>query len=57
MSAPGRTVRAILLPSYQWNPYQRLLAETLSQQAGVEATAVHDWSRRAPGHANSVPAT
>ena len=43
---PGQ-MRAILLPSYQWNPYQRLLAEALAE-AGVEATAVHDWSKRAP---------
>jgi glycosyltransferase involved in cell wall biosynthesis len=41
-------LRAILLPSYRWNPYQRLLAENLSERAGVEATAIHDWSRRAP---------
>ena len=40
-------LRAILLPSYQWNPYQRLLAEALTE-AGVDATAVHDWSKRAP---------
>ena len=44
--APGPT-RAILLPSYKWNPYQRLLASAL-QDAGVEATAVHAWSTRAP---------
>jgi len=43
----GRPIRAILLPSYQWNPYQRLLAESLAE-AGVEAVAVHDWSKRAP---------
>jgi beta-1,4-mannosyltransferase len=46
MSEP-RPTRAMLLPSYQWNPYQRLLAEALGE-AGVEATAVHDWSKRAP---------
>ncbi len=40
-------MRAILLPSYQWNPYQRLLAEALTE-VGVEASAVHDWSKRAP---------
>jgi glycosyltransferase involved in cell wall biosynthesis len=39
--------RAILLPSYQWNPYQRLLAGALTE-VGVEATAVHAWSKRAP---------
>jgi beta-1,4-mannosyltransferase len=39
--------RAILLPSYKWNPYQRLLAEALAE-AGVEATAVHEWPKRAP---------
>ena len=47
MTDPARPIRAILLPSYQWNPYQRLLAASLTE-AGVEATAVHDWSKRAP---------
>lgn len=42
-----KRLRAILLPSYQWNPYQRLLAETLAE-AGVDAQAVHHWSTRAP---------
>jgi beta-1,4-mannosyltransferase len=46
MSHPTRT-RAILLPSYKWNPYQRMLARALGA-ADVEATAVHEWSRRAP---------
>jgi beta-1,4-mannosyltransferase len=46
MSDAGAT-RAILLPSYKWNPYQRLLADALTA-AGVEATAVHRWSTRAP---------
>ena len=40
-------MRAILMPSYQWNPYQRLLAAALVE-AGVEATAVHEWSQRSP---------
>ncbi len=39
--------RAILLPSYKWNPYQRLLAGAL-REVGVEASAVHEWPRRAP---------
>ena len=39
--------RAILLPSYKWNPYQRLLAEAVTE-AGFEAEAVHEWPRRAP---------
>ena len=39
--------RAILLPSYQWNPYQRLLAEAVSE-AGFQASAVHEWPRRTP---------
>jgi glycosyltransferase involved in cell wall biosynthesis len=43
----GKPTRAILFPSFQWNPYQRLLAAALTE-AGVEATAVHEWSRRAP---------
>ncbi|MEX1296143.1 MAG: glycosyltransferase [Candidatus Limnocylindrales bacterium] len=41
------TPRAILFPSYQWNPYQRLLAEAVTE-AGFPASAVHDWPRRAP---------
>ncbi len=39
--------RAILFPSYQWNPYQRLLAEAVTG-AGFEASAVHEWPRRTP---------
>ena len=39
--------RAILFPSYQWNPYQRLLAQAVTE-AGFEASAVHEWSKRAP---------
>jgi glycosyltransferase involved in cell wall biosynthesis len=39
--------RAILLPSYPWNPYQRLLAEALVDQ-GVGARALARWPRRAP---------
>ncbi len=39
--------RAILIPSYQWNPYQRLLAESVTE-VGFEASAVHEWPRRAP---------
>lgn len=39
--------RAILLPSYQWNPYQRLLAEYVTE-AGFDAAAVHEWPKRAP---------
>ena len=46
-SATAAPTRAILLPSYQWNPYQRLLAQALGD-AGIEATAVHQWSERAP---------
>ncbi len=47
MSDTGRRTRAILLPSFRWNPYQRLLAAALTT-TGVEATAVHEWSKRAP---------
>jgi beta-1,4-mannosyltransferase len=47
MSETKGPTRAILLPSYRWNPYQRLLAEALTE-AGIEATAVHEWSKRAP---------
>ena len=39
--------RAILFPSYQWNPYQRLLAEYVTE-SGFEAEAVHEWPKRAP---------
>ena len=47
MSGASGPTRAILLPSYKWNPYQRLLASALTR-AGVEASAVHEWSARAP---------
>ena len=47
MTDTAARTRAILLPSYKWNPYQRLLAEALTE-AGVEATAVHEWPKRAP---------
>ena len=38
-------IRVIHLPSYPWNPYQRLLAAAVTE-AGVEATAVHEWPQR-----------
>jgi glycosyltransferase involved in cell wall biosynthesis len=50
MAAPqqGDTpMRAILLPSYTWNPYQRLLAAGLREQ-GIEASAVSEWPERSP---------
>ena len=47
MSREPRPLRAILLPSYKWNPYQRLLAAALTG-AGVEAHALGEWSERAP---------
>ena len=47
MAPASRPRRAILLPSYPWNPYQRLLAAALSD-AGVEASVVSEWPRRAP---------
>jgi beta-1,4-mannosyltransferase len=47
MSGSGRPPRAILLPSYAWNPYQRLLAAALRRQ-GVEATVVSEWPDRLP---------
>jgi len=40
-------MRAMLMPSYRWNPYQRLLAESLTE-LGIETSVVHDWPRRAP---------
>jgi beta-1,4-mannosyltransferase len=42
--AGGAPLRAILLPSYGWNPYQRLLAAALAEH-GVEATAIRKWPR------------
>jgi glycosyltransferase involved in cell wall biosynthesis len=47
MSPQRSKTRAILLPSYTWNPYQRLLAEALGEE-GVEAQALSGWPRRAP---------
>ncbi len=49
LPSPGavRPLRAILLPSYTWNPYQRLLAAALREQ-GVEATVVSEWPERSP---------
>jgi len=47
MSPDPKPLRAILMPSFQWNPYQRLLAAALTE-AGIEATAIHEWSERAP---------
>jgi glycosyltransferase involved in cell wall biosynthesis len=41
----GKPLRAMLLPSYEWNPYQRLLAAALTE-AGVDAVAVHEWPER-----------
>ena len=38
---------AILLPSYPWNPYQRLLAAALTQQ-GLDARAVGSWPTHLP---------
>lgn len=37
----------MLLPSYQWNPYQRMLAAELTEQ-GLSAAAVSEWPARAP---------
>jgi glycosyltransferase involved in cell wall biosynthesis len=45
--APKLTTRAILMPSYPWNPYQRLLAEALEGD-GIGAVALASWPRRAP---------
>ena len=47
MTGTATPTRAILLPSYKWNPYQRLLAAAVTE-AGVEASAVHEWPKRAP---------
>jgi glycosyltransferase involved in cell wall biosynthesis len=47
VSANDAPLRAILLPSYTWNPYQRLLAAALRRQ-GVEATVVDEWPARLP---------
>jgi beta-1,4-mannosyltransferase len=46
-SGATRRLRAILLPSYTWNPYQRLLTAALREQ-GVEADAISEWPERSP---------
>lgn len=47
MGKAARRMRAILLPSYTWNPYQRLLAASLTE-LGVQSAAINEWPRRAP---------
>lgn len=39
--------RAMLMPTYAWNPYLRMLAAELTAQ-GVPCTVVSDWPRRTP---------
>lgn len=46
-STQERQLRAILLPSYTWNPYQRLLAAALGEQ-GIQATVVSSLPDRLP---------
>ena len=43
----SKTVQAMLLPGYPWNPYQRMLAAALAEQ-GVDASVVTKWPDRAP---------
>lgn len=45
MAAARGPLRAIVLPSYPWNPYQRLLGAALRRQ-GIEATVVSQWPAR-----------
>jgi glycosyltransferase involved in cell wall biosynthesis len=40
-------MRAMLMPTYAWNPYLRMLAAALTEQ-GIESTVVSQWPRRAP---------
>lgn len=43
--SPAR--RALMMPVYPWNPYQRLLAAALREE-GVEVTLVDSWAERSP---------
>jgi beta-1,4-mannosyltransferase len=47
MTAKRAPRRAILLPSYPWNPYQRLLAAALTRQ-GLDARAIPSWPKHLP---------
>jgi glycosyltransferase involved in cell wall biosynthesis len=47
VNAGATATRVILLPSYPWNPYQRLLAKALDGE-GISAVALASWPRRAP---------
>ena len=40
-------MRAMLMPTYAWNPYLRMLAAELTAQ-GLESSVVSEWPRRAP---------
>ncbi|MFV2065218.1 MAG: glycosyltransferase family 4 protein, partial [Chloroflexota bacterium] len=42
-----KPMRAMLMPTYAWNPYLRLLAGALSGQ-GIETTVVSSWPQRLP---------
>jgi glycosyltransferase involved in cell wall biosynthesis len=43
----SKPTRAMLMPTYAWNPYLRMLAAALTQQ-GLETTVVSHWPRRTP---------
>jgi glycosyltransferase involved in cell wall biosynthesis len=43
----GKPTRAMLMPTYAWNPYLRMLAAALTEQ-GLESSVVSEWPKRAP---------
>ena len=47
MSSAGKSMRAMLLPTYAWNPYLRLLAASLTD-VGIKSEVVISWPQRAP---------
>ncbi|MFV2064422.1 MAG: hypothetical protein ACC726_13070, partial [Chloroflexota bacterium] len=47
MSAAQKPMRAMLMPTYAWNPYLRMLAASLTD-IGIESSVVSEWPRRYP---------
>lgn len=47
MSRNKQPMRAMLLPTYAWNPYLRMLAASLTE-VGVPSEVVSSWPQRAP---------
>ena len=43
----SKPLRAMLMPTYAWNPYLRMLAAELTAQ-GIESTVVSEWPKRTP---------